>query len=111
MAGSGAGIGTVWGASSLAMLGTLSEQQLFGSWLCPLRDHGILLPNGGLSHCLQHAKQLSPSPAFPTSPSRALFLNLLKYGESRAQGLTERSQASSVLIRNEEAWAEMAQGG
>ena len=32
------------------------------SGLCPLRGHGALLPNGGLSHPLRHVKQLSPLP-------------------------------------------------
>lgn len=30
------------------------------SGLCPLRGHGALLPNGGLSHPLCHVTQLSP---------------------------------------------------
>lgn len=57
MSGSGTGIGTMWGASSLSMLVTLSEAATVGSW--------ALLLNGGLAHPPCPVRQLC-LPLVPT---------------------------------------------
>ncbi|CAO2644540.1 ATP synthase F(0) complex subunit C2, mitochondrial [Lemmus lemmus] len=64
VAGSGAGIGTVFGSLIICQepLSEAAALLLRNSGLHPLRGHGAFLPNGGLSHPLRHVKQLSPLP-------------------------------------------------
>lgn len=87
----------MWGASSLSMLVTLSEAATVGSWASPSQRPWALLLNGGLAHPPRHVRQLC-LPLVPTvlsHVSSALQVPLpeppRKYGESRAQGLTEKS--------------------
>lgn len=70
------GLGLVLEASSSAIPETFPEATtcvLCNSGLCPLRSHGALWPNGGLSHPLCYVKQQCSLPP-PTVLSPVFYL-------------------------------------
>ena len=82
VAGSGAGMGTVFGSLIVgyARNPSLKQQLFFCAILgfCTLGSHGALLPDVGLSHPLRHVKEPSPPPIVlsPLSHLPCMFLFL-----------------------------------
>lgn len=81
------------------------------SGLCPLRGHGALLPDGGLSHPLRHVKE--PSPPFIVLSPVSLHIKKRKLREERWHSLWFRGywiseirllSLPSVLYRLSYSW-------
>lgn len=102
IAGSEAGVGTAWGPSSLVMPGVLLAAK--DSRLCPVRSHGALFPNGGLSHPCWQVKQPSlPPPPMVLSPMSHLpYVFFILYPGSLGKVLGSgfaRGKPNTVWIR------------